>query len=535
VARLFVLAIALAAASHDVSGQSHPSHELPAVAPALLERPITLQSGIGHTHDAVTTNSREAQQFYDQGLAYLHHFEWIDAARSFNQSLRLDGRLALAHVGLSVAHEALNQSAAARAALERARTLAGNVSEHERRHIAIRELQLDGAATPQDSRVGTYRKALDEAIVLFPSDVELWLQRGVAESADITDRGQGSPAGSIRFYERALAVVPDHFAAHHYLTHAYENSGRINDALSHGAAYADAAPAIAHARHMHGHNLRRLGRIEEAIAEFEAANRIERAAFSVAGFRPAYNWHYEHNLDLLGTSYQYTGRMAQAETMLKTAFALPTANLTQAVNKREWLVFLRARGRVDEAMAAAATLTGHPHPVVQAIGHIETGHALLMKRQFKEAAASANAALAAMKRAAAGAGLAAVPFEALQGEFFLRTGQVEKGRAMLESMVKKARAAPGPDEWAAALFTLESIARAAREAGDWEFAARMARQMLEHDNAYAGSHYALALAAEHNGDTRLAASEYALAAKYWARADSGFAELTTVRRKLQKY
>ena len=518
--------------SQSASGQTHSSHELPVVAPALLERAITVQTGIGRTHDEVTTTSREAQQFYDQGLAYLHHFEWIDAARSFNQSLRHDARLAMAHVGLSVAHEALNQSAAARAALDRARTLAANVSEHERRHIAIRQLQLDGAAASQDPRrIDAYRKGIDDALVSFPSDVELWLQRGVAESSDITDRGQGSPAGSIRFYERALSIVPDHFAAHHYLTHAYENSGRINDALSHGAAYAKAGPSIAHARHMHGHNLRRLGRIEEAIAEFEAANRIERAAFSVQGFRPEYNWHYEHNLDLLGTSYQYTGQIAQAETMLKTAFALPTSNLTQAVNKRTWLVFLRARGRVDEAMAAAATLATHPHPVVQAIGHIETGHAWLMKRQFKEAAAAANTALAAMKRAPAGSGLAAVPFEALQGEFFLRTGQLEKGRVMLESMVKKARAAPGPDEWAAALFTLESTARAARDAGDWEFAARMARQMLEHDGAYAGSHYALALVAEHNGDARLAASEYALAAKYWAKADPSMAEGRAARDK----
>ena len=64
---------------------------------------------------------------------------------------------------------------------------------------------------------------------------------------------------------------------------------------------------------------------------------------------------------------------------------------------------------------------------------------------------------------------------------------------MLEDVVKKVRAAPGPDAWTQALFTLESIARAAREVGDWDFAAWAAGQMLEHDPDYGGTHYALGL------------------------------------------
>ena len=515
-----------------VRAQSH-GHELPVVAAALLERPIGLQTGIGRAHDEVTTTSQDAQRFYDQGLAYLHHFEWINAARSFNQALGADPTLALAYIGLSDALVELNQSQPARAALARARELATRVTEHERAHLVIRERQMEAAAAPQDTaRMAAYRQAIDDALARFPSEVEFWLQRGVAESPDILDRGQGSPAGSIRFYERALALVPSNFAADHYLTHAYENSGRIQDALTHGRSYARSAPDIAHARHMYGHDLRRVGRIEEAIAEFEAADRLEIASFAVEGFRPEYDWHYEHNLDLLGTSYQYTGRIAQAERRLKTAFDLPTANLAQAVNKRQWLVFLRARGRADEALAAARTLLDYPHPVVEAIGQIESGYALMMKGQFAQAAAASNAALAALKtmtRATSAAGLAALPFEGLQGELYLRTGQAAKGRAMLEAMAKKARAAPGPDNWAMALFTLEQAARAGRDVSDWEFARTMAQQMLEHDPAYAGSHYALALVAEHSGDRAAAAREFALAEKYWSHADPSLTELDVVK------
>jgi hypothetical protein len=56
----------------------------------LLQRPIELRNGIGRVHDEVTTSSAEAQQFYDQGLAYLHSYVWVEAARSFHQARRPD-------------------------------------------------------------------------------------------------------------------------------------------------------------------------------------------------------------------------------------------------------------------------------------------------------------------------------------------------------------------------------------------------------------------------------------------------------------
>jgi tetratricopeptide (TPR) repeat protein len=154
---------------------------------------------------------------------------------------------------------------------------------------------------------------------------------------------------------------------------------------------------------------------------------------------------------------------------------------------------------------------------------------MLASRRFKEAADEANAALRELKSATDGAALVATSFEELQGEFFLRTGQREKGRAMLDGVIRKVRSAPGPDEWTQALFTLEAIARAAREAGDWEYAARVAKQMLEHDPAYAGTHYALALNAEHAGDSAAARAEFALAEKYWNKADPDITELRYIR------
>jgi tetratricopeptide (TPR) repeat protein len=486
----------------------------------VVKRPLPLRAGIGSAHDTVSTTSTRAQAFYDQGLAYLHSFVWLEAARSFNEALRADPKLAMAHLGLTIAYTELNAPAAARTSLERARALGASASDHDRRHIMARALQADAELNPAaPPRLLAYRFALDEALRAFPADEELWLLRGLAESPDPADRGQGSVPDSVRFYERALALAPAHFAAHHYLTHAYENSGRIAQALAEGAAYAKMAPAVPHARHMHAHNLRRTGKIAEAIDEFRAADALEAEYLRSESVPVEYDWHYQHNLDLLATSHQYIGQMAAAEALFKKTFAIRSSLVVQEFNKRAWPEFLLARGRAAEALDAAKVLAAHRTPVVSAIGHIEAGRAQLALGQFKAAADESNAALRLMRGAPEGAGLAATPLKALQGEFFLRTGKKEQGRPLLEQAAREVRAAPGPDAWTQALFTLESIARAARQVGDWEFAEWAAKQMLEHDAQYAGSHLALALVAEHRGDAKTAAAERALAAKYWSGAD----------------
>ncbi|MGH9349731.1 MAG: tetratricopeptide repeat protein, partial [Vicinamibacterales bacterium] len=372
--------LALTAASAPAQGP-HASHRVPSVPREILERPIALGAGIGAAHDAVSTRSARAQAFYNQGLAYLHSYAWIDAARSFNEALRLDATLAMAHVGLNQANDELNEPAAARAALDRARALAVDASAHDRRHIEIRTAQI-AAGTDR----GAFRAALDEALVALPADVELWLLRGMAESPDPADRGQGSTASSIRFYERALSIHPDHFAAHHYLTHAYENAGRIEDALEHAERYAQLAPAIPHAHHMRGHDLRRTGRIHEAIAAFRTAYDLETDPARAAGVPPEHDWHHQHNLDLLAASYSYIGQVRAAEPFLRRSFDLPSPLVIQAFNKHEWPAFLLSRGRAGDALAATGALTSSSAGVVRGVGHVMAGQALLALGRIAEAA-----------------------------------------------------------------------------------------------------------------------------------------------------
>jgi tetratricopeptide (TPR) repeat protein len=522
---VFVAAAMLAAQEH-----THRAPEPPADLKEASRRPPARREGIGSAHDAVGTASKEAQALYDRGLAYLHSYWWLEAARSFNQALAIDPALAIAHAALSIAYTELNAPDAARDAMARATSLHANA--HDRRHIELRAAQMAAEAGGRwaDAKAAEFRATIDKALATFPNDVELWLLRGLAESPDAAERGQGSTAASVRFYQKAQALAPGHFAAHHYLTHAYENTGRIQEALAEGAAYAKMAPAVPHARHMHGHDLRRVGRMEEAIAEFAAADALETTYFKTESLSVDSDWHYQHNLDLLATSYQHQGQMTKAEPLFRRSFAIASPLVQQELNKRAWPVFLLARGRAREALDAALVMAGHRASIVSAGGHIMVGEARLAMGEYQAAADEANAALRLMRASPLGAGMLADALQQLQGEFLLRTGQREKAKPMLEQVVGKLRAAPGPDAWAQALFSLESIARAARDANDWDLAAWAAAQMIDHDPNYAGSHFALALVAAHKRDGAAAADAAALVRRHWKNADADLAEWSALRR-----
>ncbi len=503
----------------------------------VLERPVPLRSGIGVAHEGVTTTSAKAQAFYDQGIAYLHSYVWIEAARSFNAALREDPKLAMAWVGLSRVYTAFEDAPAAHDALAKAQAQAAPVSPREKRRIALRAKlleALDDLADP--ARHLAYKKALDEALALDMNDAELWMLRGNAEEATAAGRGQRGGAASVAFYERALAVSPGNFAAHHYLVHSFETIGSVPEALSHGEVYVRAAPAIPHAHHMWAHDLRRVGRTQEAIAEFLKAYELENAYYAAESIPADLDWHHKHNLDLLSTSYEHQGQMREAERLMRQAYALAAPLEYTEYQRKEWPGFLLARGRTEEARAAAEELVSGKWPATRAAGHVILGQ-LLVSRGRAEGA-QGELALAEKELEAMPAGPPTLrrdvaPYvDRLRGEILIRTGRRDDGRALLKEVQGRIRAVPGPDAWMQALFVLESIAYSARQAGEWELVEYTARQMQDHDPAYAGAHYLLALVAESRGDVAGARASFAEAERLWVHADSDLPELQRVRGRM---
>ena len=501
---------------------------------AIVERPVALRDGIGRAHEAITTSSKTAQAFYDQGLAFLHSFVWLEAARSFNEALRADDRVALAYVGLSYALAELGDGDGARAAAARAQALRESLSARDRVRVDLRTLQLRASGAGADAgAANAYRQELTSAISRYPTDVELLLLVGRAQDPSHDAHGMDAGSASLGFYERALAQAPDYFATRHYLAHAYENIGRPDRALDHAAAFARLAPAIPHAHHMHGHVLRRVGGMDEAIAAFRKADELGSTYLASERIPAEYDWHYRHNLDLLGTAYQYLGQIRSAQAVLERAFAMPaTSRLNDELNRREWPQFLLARGRAKEAQAAAATLSAHPLPLVRALGDILASRALAALRRPEEAVEAGNRGLKQMRAAGTMGGVLVPDFQLAQGEHLMRGGQTEQARALLRDAAAKLRAQSGPDAWIQTLFALEGIARLAREQGDWTLAAEMTDAMRAHDPAYAGTWYGQALVAEHSGRRDAARDAYQEAVRRWQSADADFPELADARRRL---
>ncbi len=532
---LLTLAVALPALAQD---DPHAACAAVGWVPReILERPVPPRQGFGNAREAVSTTSAEAQALYEQGLNYLHGYVWIEAARSFRQALRHDPELAMAYLGLSRVYSGLDDPDGARRMYEQARALASRASPREQRRITLRGKQLEALAELANTEKHLdYKRAIDEALAHDITEPELWLLRGNAEEPTAAGRGQRGGAASTAFYLEALRLSPDHAAAHHYLTHSYETIGQIPLALEHGEAYARLAPAVPHSHHMWGHDLRRVGRIDDAIAAFRRTYELELAYYTREDIPAGLDWHHVHNLDLLATAHQYKGQVRQAEALLREAGALPPVTEYLEFNQRALSTFLLGRGRWADALAAARALVDGKWPPTRILGHVLSGHALLALGREAEAGVALEAAereRAAVPGLVAGLsvsrGAVSPHVDTLRGELLLRSGDAAEGRRLLMDVQRQLRALPGPDAWTQALFRLEAIARLAREAADWDLALYTARQMLEHDPAYAGSHLALALVARQQGDLETARREAELARSLWRDADPDLSEIATLR------
>jgi tetratricopeptide (TPR) repeat protein len=506
----------------------------------ILERPLPLRANTGNSADKVTTKSPDALAYYQQGLNYLHGYVWIEAARSFNHAIRLDPTFAMAYWGLSRVYSGLDDQEAAVTAAKRAQELA--TTPREQRRAAIRVQQLEAIADLGNEALhAAYKQAIDKALIADFDDPELWLIRGNAEEPTAAGRGQRGFAPSVAFYLQALKAAPGNGAANHYLTHSYENLNRIDDALKHGEVYAGLATSVPHAHHMWGHDLRRVGRIDEAIAAFARTDGLEKLYYAQEKIPPGMDWHHVHNLDLLATSYEHKGQMRRAESLLREAAAIPPLTEYQSYNQKSLTVFLLGRQRWKDAIQSAKPLIASQSAATRVVGHTLTGHAWLAQQKLESANRSLQEASSALKEVptlAAGIRVnqaSVMPYiDALRAEIMLWEGKDDAGSALLMDVQRRLRALPGPDAWTQALFRLESFARTARAVGDWQLAEYTARQMLEHDGAYAGSHFAMATVAQHRGDPALAATEIAAAKKYWRDADGDLKELVELRRLQQQ-
>lgn len=472
----------------------------------IIERPVPIRQGIGTVSHPTSTKSPEAQAFYEQGLAYLHSYVWLEAARSFNQAIRLDTNLALAWVGLSRAYTGLEDAGMARDAQKHAEAIAG-VTPREARWIDVRARQLEAMAAPRekaDEARDAYITAIDAALEGDPADAELWTLRGNAEEpGGAHGRGQRGTASSIAFYERAIALAPGHFGAHHYLIHSYEQIGHFDKALEHGKVYADAASEVPHALHMYAHDLMKLGRTGEAIEVFGRARSLEHAYYERENISRDFDWHHAHNLGLLALSHRHEGQLDEAEALLREGASVGQSSpVRKGYYQGVLLDLLHARGRHDEVVREARELSAWTQPPVKALGHALAARSLMAQGRHAAAAPHIDALAKGESEAGMYGSYADLQAGLAIGEYELRTGKRAEGAKRLRDVMARARGQRSPDGWIEGLFTLESVFEIARATGEWTLAADAAARLMEHDKAYAGSQEAARVIAARSAESR---------------------------------
>ena len=478
----------------------HPAgcaENLTTAARQLMLKPVALTPASGKLHQEVSTKSAEAQAFYDQGFAWLASYTWIEAARSFEAAIRLDPELAMAHMGLAKAYTGADLKAEAASHRKRAEELAavkGKVTDKEAQWIALASLQAEAVAAPEKERSKkheAYKKKIDDLIKSDPDDTNAWILRGNAEETGAWGRGQGGRVGSIAYYEAALTRDPDNLAAHHFLVHSYENIGRYEEAAEHAKVYVAQCPLVPHAHHMHGHVLPRLGKWEDARAEFTEADRLERLYYTAERIAADQDWHHGHNLHLLGTVERRMGRDKEAELLYKEAFDLKEREpLGAGWYATPYVEYLLGKGRFEEALTAARVLQSRQFGMQHYAGEALACQALLGLGRLDDAKKSASkaAALYRIARRETSETPSTRPSprehpykETLAGLFELHGRHPEKGEKRLIKMADELAASTRFDAWGAGLFNLDRIAAEASRAGRPKLVADLAERMKKID------------------------------------------------------
>jgi len=467
----------------------------------VMRRPVTLTDGAGRMNQKVSTDSAEAQAYYDQGIAYLHSYVWVEAARSFHEALGHDPQLAMAHLGLAKAYTGATAYKDAFFHLKQAAEIAdqGNVTDKEAKWIALGQQQLDGifaAPSERSKRLQEYRQAIDELIVLDPDDPHAWVLRGNASERSVAGRGQGGRVASVAYYDAALKRDPDFFGAHHYLVHSYEGLGRYDKAAEHGKRYAAAVSGVPHAQHMYAHVLPRLGKWKEALDQLEKADRLQREYFA-AGVAPVEEWHHGHNIHVMGAVHLRMGNYEEVGKLFEEAFHLEVRSLRDGRFTDPWLGYLLMRGRFEEALSAALEAEKRPLAVARLTGAARAAEALLALGRIEEAREAQERLqtyFEEFKRDTANP-----IYERLQNRYQERTVDVveaqlallgdhpEEAEAKLIQLADGFTASKTLDGWVTGLFRLEELTGAALRAGRPQLAEALMERMHRIDPEYTPS------------------------------------------------
>lgn len=296
----------------------------------------TLMPGMGNVLFNITCKDNNTQAFFNQGIAALHGFWYLEAERAFRQAAAIEPEVAMSYWGMAMSNT--NNVDRARGFIAEAVKRREQASPREQLYIDALDQYLkkpegDENDDQRKRRESDYIRNLEKILNQFPDDIEakaflvvqLW-----------TATRNGLPITS---HHAVNALLGEIFAsnplhpAHHYRIHLWD-SERAENALHSSAMCGPSLPGIAHMWHMPGHIYSKLHRYQDAVWQQDASARVDHAHMIRTRLMPDQIHNFAHNNEWLTRNLLYLGRVEDALSQARNLWSLPRHPVYNSLESR---------------------------------------------------------------------------------------------------------------------------------------------------------------------------------------------------------
>jgi tetratricopeptide (TPR) repeat protein len=332
--------------------------------PAMSATPATLEDwaqgaqlfdGLGNFHRQISSNSPQAQQYFDQGMRLMWAFNHDESSRSFARAAQLDPKCAICLWGVALTvgpNYNMPMMAAARArvaydSLARAQGLLQGASPTERALIGALEARYPQPTALDPTNEGpvlqAYSKAMHDLARQFPRDddiLTMYAESLMNLNAWKLWSADGKPAPGteeiLQTLETVMARDPAHPGANHYYVHAIEASPHPEKAVAAAERLQGMMPAAGHLEHMPAHIMQRVGRYEDAAEANRKGAAADQTYLGKTTPLDYYGMYVAHNYQFLAYSTAMEGRRAETLEAVERMRAAFPEDLMLAMPGPDW-------------------------------------------------------------------------------------------------------------------------------------------------------------------------------------------------------